>query len=74
MALRHGEATVHRTTVVRTDGRRAVDDRKPGATLAPGCPKCGGAMVVRVPWGAPAGVTFLGCSRYPRCTGKANSI
>ena len=37
---------------------------------APGCPKCGSAMVKRkARQGASAGQQFWGCSQYPACRG-----
>ena len=39
----------------------------------PECPKCGAPMLVRVAKKGPnAGGKFLGCSRYPACTGTRN--
>ena len=38
--------------------------------VAPVCPQCRGAMVVRTARRGPrAGTTFLGCSRFPECRG-----
>ena len=41
--------------------------------LAPDCPRCGSAMVVReARQGAYIGQKFWGCSNYPPCRGKRN--
>lgn len=41
--------------------------------VAPACPKCGGAMVLRTArQGSNAGRPFWGCSSYPRCRGILN--
>jgi restriction system protein len=42
------------------------------STAAPPCPRCGGDMVLRTPWGARIGESFWGCSNYPRCYGTFN--
>ncbi len=36
---------------------------------APACPRCGGKMVLRIPWSVEAMYAFWGCRQYPRCSG-----
>jgi len=44
-------------------------------SLAPACPACGGAMVVRTARRGPnAGRAFWGCRAYPRCRGIVNVV
>lgn len=55
---------------VRAGGRTEDSREATNSPLQEGCPKCGGAMVLRTAKrGNQAGSRFYGCTRYPQCNG-----
>lgn len=69
MALRHRQLKVAWTTGVHSTPRIAPGKKTFGTGATPVCPKCGGEMALRTPWGTYVGESFWGCTLYPRCRG-----
>ncbi|RDK06243.1 restriction endonuclease [Cupriavidus lacunae] len=66
------ESTAMPSAAANASTRAAEPQRQaetaPGA--APGCPRCGGAMIQRIAkQGANAGKPFWGCATFPKCRG-----
>jgi ssDNA-binding Zn-finger/Zn-ribbon topoisomerase 1 len=53
-----------RTVPKPNESAKAVE-----AWTAPPCPRCGGDMVLRIPWSTRPVYAFWGCRQYPRCPG-----
>ncbi len=62
-------APLFKTSRMHVQNVKAIirEKESPGT---PGCPKCGGAMVLRITKkGLNAGNQFWGCKRFPTCRG-----
>lgn len=72
LELIDGSQLLHLLKGVQTSGKIALPDPEPDEQIAPDCPKCGAAMVVReAKQGEFAGNSFWDCSTYgkTRCRG-----
>ncbi len=67
------DSLLHLIHGVQTSGKIVPPAKAERDHLAPDCPRCGSAMVVReARQGVYAGQNFWGCPNFPKCRGTRN--